>query len=113
MRFVLFGLIIITLAACGGRAARAPTGIQFASGPISEACLAAGRKAATRQLCQCVQAVANQDLSRSEQTRAAGFFADPQRAQDTRQSDAPGADAFWDRYRAFADRAERVCRPVA
>ena len=113
MRFVILFAVAFALASCGGRSSRAPSGIQFASGPISQACLAADRKAASKALCECVQAVANRDLSTRDQSRAARFFGDPQSAQDTRQSDNPGSEAFWKRYRAFADRAESTCRPVA
>ncbi|MEM1374927.1 MAG: arginine transporter [Pseudomonadota bacterium] len=113
MRFLFLGLVISALASCGGSSQRAVVGVQFASGPISEACLAAGRDAASRPLCQCVQGVANQDLSARDQSRAAAFFGDPQRAQDTRQSDNPSLEAFWDRYRAWADRAARICGAVA
>ena len=113
MRAITFLPLLVALAACGGSSGRVPAGVSFATGPISDACLSAGRNAASRELCQCVQAVANDMLSRGDQTRAAAFFGDPQSAQDTRQSDAPGAEAFWDRYRDFADEAERICRPVA
>ncbi|MEM8590925.1 MAG: arginine transporter [Pseudomonadota bacterium] len=111
MRFILLGILIVGLAACGGRASP-PAGVQFASGPISRACIDADRRAATTQLCQCVQAVANDTLSSREQARAARFFADPQQAQDTRQSDNVALERFWTRYRAFADRAETICRAV-
>ncbi|MEM1232710.1 MAG: arginine transporter [Pseudomonadota bacterium] len=113
MRFVVFIITVAALASCGGSSNRAPAGIQFAQGPISRACLAADRRAASQALCECVQAVANSELSAREQSRAAEFFADPQAAQDTRQSDNPGSERFWTRYRAFADRAEQTCRPVA
>ena len=79
------------------------------SGEIGRACMAGGRSAANPDLCSCVQGVANQSLGASDQRRAASFFADPQSAQQIRQSDRPGDEAFWDRYRAFADRAEAIC----
>lgn len=88
---------------------RAPA-VSFASGPISQACLKAGRKAANRRLCGCVQGVANRDLSGSDQRKAAGFFSDPHQAQVVRQSDNPGNEAFWKRYKAFAARAEQTCQ---
>ena len=79
------------------------------SGDISRACMASGRDAASPQLCSCVQGVANQTLSGTDQRRAARFFDDPDRAQDTRTSDRAGDEAFWERYRAFADTAEVIC----
>ncbi|MBR2574588.1 MAG: arginine transporter [Loktanella sp.] len=104
MRIFLVMGAVATLAACGGGRV---------SGDISSACMNAGRVAASPQLCSCVQQVANQSLSDRDQARAAAFFADPQRAQDTRQSDNRSDEAFWLRYRAFADLATQVCRPVA
>jgi hypothetical protein len=91
---------LLTLAACGGGRV---------SGEIATACLTAGRSAANPALCSCVQRAANETLSSAEQRRAAQFFADPQRAQDTRTSDRPEDAAFWRRYRAFADRAQAIC----
>lgn len=91
---------ILALAACGGGA----------SGSIGRACMAGGRQAASPALCSCVQRVAGQSLSSADQRRAAGFFTNPQAAQDARASNRPGDDAFWSRYDAFADRAEALCR---
>lgn len=82
------------------------------SGDIGTACMDAGRRDASPALCSCVQQVANQTLSRRDQSRAAAFFADPQLAQDTRQSDNPSSEAFWDRYRSFTDLAGEICQPV-
>nr|WP_246849297.1 arginine transporter [Rubellimicrobium arenae] len=79
------------------------------SGDIGRACMAGGRNAANAQLCSCIQGVANQSLSGSDQRRAAGFFEDPQSAQEVRQSNRPGDEAFWRRYKAFADRAAAIC----
>ncbi len=69
----------------------------------------AGREAASRSLCSCIQGAANETLAAADQRRAATFFADPQRAHDTRFSDRPADDAFWDRYDAFVDRARSRC----
>lgn len=106
----------LALAACGGgnRADRGPAAsqVRIASGQIADACVRAGRKGATRQLCGCVQGVADQGLSSADQRLAAGFFADPHQAQVIRQSDNPRHEAFWQRYKAFAERAEQVCRGV-
>ena len=109
MRSVLSLSVCLTLVACGGSRS-VPASAGFATGPIYSACLAADRRAASRELCGCVQFVADQRLSPRDQSRAAGFFSDPQSAQDTRQSDNPFSEAFWDRYRAYADVAERACR---
>ncbi|MGR3503620.1 hypothetical protein [Pseudaestuariivita sp.] len=80
------------------------------AGKISRACLQADRKAATRSLCGCIQAVANQSLTRSEQRLAAKFFRDPHMAQEIRQSDLPRNERFWEKYKAFGRTAEAVCR---
>lgn len=82
----------------------------FASGPISSACIGAGRKAANRRLCGCVQSVANRKLTNSDQKLATTFFANPHRAQEVRQSDNPRNEAFWKRYKAFASSAEQTCK---
>lgn len=98
---VLMILALTGLAACsGGRGV---------SGPVGSACLGGGRGAATPVLCSCVQGVADQTLSASDQRRAATFFDDPDKAQETRAADDSASEAFWARYRAFADAAERVC----
>ena len=104
------------LAACGGgqRVDRFDTAprVSFATGPISSACNASGRKAANARLCGCIQAVADTRLDRSDQRLAARFFNDPHQAQEVRMSDRSDHDAFWDRYRAFADSAEQSCRSL-
>lgn len=79
------------------------------SGEVARGCLSAGRDAASPQLCACIQGVANQMLSAGDQRRAAGFFTDPDAAQSVRSSDAARDEAFWERYSAFADRAEAIC----
>lgn len=99
MRNILILLAGLALAGCGGGA----------SGEIGRACIRADREAATSSLCSCVQRVANQSLSAADQRRAADFFDNPDKAEEVRRSDAARDDAFWERYRAFADRAEAVC----
>ncbi len=94
---------VLVLAACGGGRV---------TGDVSKACLAGGRQAANPALCSCVQQAANQTLTGAEQRRAATFFADPQRAQDTRQSSGSADRNFWTRYRAFTSLAETMCRPA-
>jgi hypothetical protein len=91
--------VLWVLGGCGG-------GV---SGDIGRACMASGRDAASPQLCSCVQGAANQTLSASDQRRASRFFDDPDRAQQTRTSDSSRDEAFWLRYRAFADTAEALC----
>lgn len=100
MRKVLVLLAGLALAGCGGGGA---------SGTIGAACIRADRSAATPALCTCVQRVANQSLSAADQRRAAEFFANPDRAEQVRRSSAQRDDEFWDRYRAFADRAAATC----
>lgn len=102
MRRVLVTMAVLALASCGG-------GARGLSGDVAKACIAGGRDAANRALCSCVQQVANQSLSGADQRRAAGFFEDPDTAQQVRQSDRSSDEAFWTRYRAFADRAEASC----
>ncbi|MGR3434430.1 MAG: arginine transporter [Shimia sp.] len=112
MRALLVGAVAV-LVGCGGpQVARAP-GVAYAEGPIQAACLRSDRDRVSRPLCGCIQAVADQSLNGREQQRAAEFFRNPQLAQDTRQADGRASEAFWDRYKAFAARAERTCRPVS
>ncbi len=103
MRVLFMTLAALALTSCGGGNGRA-------TGVIGTACLEAGRSGASAQLCNCIQSAASQTLSNSDQTRAAEFFADPELAQSTRISDSRSADAFWERYRAFTNRAEQDCR---
>lgn len=104
----------LVLAGCGGGRLAAPSGgggyqASFATGPISNACNRSDRKASNRQLCGCIQAVANTQLSAGDQSLAASFFPNPQKAQDVRQSDNPRNEAFWKRYKVFTSDAERSC----
>jgi hypothetical protein len=106
MRYLLMAGALASVAACGGGSGRGATG------EISQACVEADRRAASPALCSCVQQVANQTLSGSDQARVVGFFKDPQLAQDTRQSDRIGDELFWGRYRAFTDLATQICQPI-
>ncbi|WP_235857715.1 hypothetical protein [Marimonas lutisalis] len=90
--------------------AAAPVARPFATGPIQQACLASDRKARSRELCGCIQAVANGTLSASDQRLAVGFYGDPHRAQEIRQSDSSHHEAFWQHYKDYAERAESACR---
>ncbi len=112
--FVLFGLIAL-LSACGSkrnkstpvvRTAAPQVQVPYATGPIQQACLAADRKRASQRLCGCIQAVANDRLSGSEQRKAARFFDDPHLAQEARQN---GSRRFWTTYKSYANTAARVC----
>lgn len=80
-----------------------------ASAAVESACLRSDRPQATRALCRCIGAVANQTLTRSEQRRAATFFRDPQLAQDVRMSRNERDNQFWARYRVFGEAAEQRC----
>jgi hypothetical protein len=79
------------------------------AGPIDRACMASDRRARSPRLCACIQRVADQTLSRSDQRMAARFFRDPQRAQDVRQSNNPSHEVFWRKYRAFGETAAATC----
>lgn len=76
---------------------------------IMRACMASKRPGATRQMCGCIQQVADVKLSRSDQRLAARFFSDPHRAQEIRQSDRRSHEVFWLRYKAFGATAESSC----
>ena len=79
------------------------------AGPIESACLRSDRQAASRSLWGCIQNVADSVLTYGDQRRAAGFFSNPQKAQDVRQSDRSSDEAFWLRYKAFGENAESYC----
>ncbi len=112
----VLGLVAASLAGCGGgnsapqpRQTVSYVAAPTASGPINSACLASDRTARSRQLCGCIQAVANQTLTGSQQSRAVAFYGNPQQAQDVRQSDRASDEQFWQAYRAYSDRAKLVC----
>lgn len=100
MHRIFLTLPLIALTACG-------PGVR---GEIAQACVASDRNAATRARCSCVQNVAVQELSRSDQRKLVSFFEDPEKANDIKIDDRPPAEAFWERYRDFTDAAERQCR---
>ncbi|MEN8658047.1 hypothetical protein [Marivita sp.] len=114
MKFLAALVVTALVAGCGGgnRYDRGDTGVvtRFSTGPISRACLSSDRKARNSRLCGCIQTVANQSLSGSDQRKASQFFSDPQQAHDTWMSQSRSDDAFWERYKAFAARSERSCR---
>lgn len=112
MRQIALVGAILTLSACGGadRFDGDPrAGRPVAAGPISNACLSSDRKARSPVRCGCIQAIANQSLSATEQRRAVGFYRDPHEAQEVRTSQRPADQRFWAAYTAYADRAERIC----
>lgn len=115
---------VLGLAACGGGSAYSSnnaTGyggrytpvavavVPFASGPIQKACQADGRKAASRTRCGCVQAVADQSLSPTDQRRGAKLFRDPHQLQEIRQSDNAANERFWKVWKEFGQNAAAVC----
>lgn len=81
------------------------------AGPIERACLNSERRAANRQLCGCIQQVADMTLRGADQRKAARFFADPEAAQKVRMSKSDSDNAFWQRYRQFGSTAETYCAP--
>ena len=78
------------------------------AGPIDSACVRSDRSA-SRQLCGCIQQVADMTLSRADQRRAARFFRDADEAQSVRMSTSDNDNAFWARYKKFAATAEAYC----
>jgi hypothetical protein len=81
-----------------------------AAGTIERACLGSERAAGNRALCGCIQNAADLTLSTRDQRRAADFFRDPHRAQETRQSARRSDEIFWERYSRFGETAEAFCR---
>lgn len=80
------------------------------AGPIDSACVRSDRARGNSPLCSCIQQVANQTLSRSDQRRAAAFFREPHKAQEVRMSKSNADNAFWARYKSFAQTSEAYCR---
>ena len=76
---------------------------------IKRACLASDREAATRARCRCIQRVADQALTRSDQKTVAKWFRDPHQAQELKMSKTQRDDALWDRYRNFGQMAMAIC----
>lgn len=113
--FIVIMVVGAILAGCGGgnptpRGAVRHAAMPVAAGPINDACLASDRTARSRKLCGCIQAVANQTMTGSEQRRAATFYSSPHQAQVVRQSDRASDEHFWKVYRAYGERSEQVCR---
>ncbi|WP_245306314.1 hypothetical protein [Roseovarius aestuariivivens] len=115
MKQLIVIAMILTVAACGQperlKSSGGPVsrGMPMAFGPISKACMASDRKRRSRELCGCIQAVADDTLSFAQQRRAVGFYRNPHEAQEIRQSDRARDEDFWTAYRAYGDQAERQC----
>lgn len=122
MKQVLLIALVMLAASCG-RSDRYDTpkrtesvtraavvGAPKAFGPIRQACLGSDRSARSQALCGCIQVAANQTLSQAQQSRAAAFYRNPHTAQEVRQSDRANDERFWEAYRAYGERAERLCR---
>jgi hypothetical protein len=98
---IITGILAVALTAT-------PMTIVFA-GSIEQACVKMDRKAATRSTCNCIQKVADNNLSRKDQKLAAKFFGDPHLAQETRQSNNGSKERFWKRYKAWGEKANQQC----
>ncbi|CUH54201.1 hypothetical protein [Shimia marina] len=79
------------------------------AGTMTRACLRSDRDGATRSMCRCIQKVANQSLSRSDQKLAASFIKEPHKAQEIRQSDRRSHETFWLRYKSFGNDVTASC----
>ncbi|GAA6190286.1 hypothetical protein DS909_01925 [Phaeobacter gallaeciensis] len=103
--------LFMTIALCAGSlVALAPAPAEAASGTINRACRASDRPAASRELCGCIQRVANKSLSRTERRKVAKWFADPHQAQQIRMSDRSSDEQLWLRYKAFGQKVHATCR---
>lgn len=113
----IFGIIVVlgSLAACGGSRGYNPSGnyggavVLFANGPLNTACMQSGRKQANRARCGCIQAVADRELSSSQQRRGVKVFKDPHSLQEARQSDNSSDNAFWAAWKAYGNTASTLC----
>lgn len=110
---ILIGLVLV-LAGCGGAKrdrgdVRVSRATPIAYGPISKACLQSDRERRSQSLCTCIQAAADQTLSRSDQRRSVAFYEDPHLAQQIRQSDRAKDEEFWNDYTSYGERAEQMC----
>ncbi|PZX15794.1 hypothetical protein LX81_02427 [Palleronia aestuarii] len=79
------------------------------AGVIERACLSSERANTNRQVCDCIQHVADMTLDRRDQKLAATFFEDPHRAQEIRTSDSTRDETFWRKYSSFGSNAESYC----
>lgn len=115
IRFSVALVAVFGLTACGGGTRYANTGggpvVLYATGPIQKACQAQGRASATRARCGCVQAVADRELSNSDQRRGARYFKNPHALQVVRQDQSNNASnrRFWAAWKAYGERAAQLC----
>lgn len=77
---------------------------------IERACMKSERSGGNRAVCGCIQDAANLTLTSKDQRLAASFFADPDRAQEIRQSKRSSHETFWQRYKNFGQTAELFCK---
>ena len=100
--------LAITLCAAAALAMAAPAP-SVEAGALKRACVKSDRSAANPALCGCIQRVADQVLTRSDQRKVSKFFKDPDLAQQVRKSDTTRDDQFWARYMAFGKTARASC----
>lgn len=86
-----------------------PSHAALAGGSVERACLYADRPEATRNLCGCIQDVADAMLTRSERSKVAKFFKEPHKTQETRQSGRRTDEAFWQKYKEFGQTVSTYC----
>lgn len=113
MRMVLSWICITALVGCGGASSSSKQSTVTRSagtGLIERACNRSDRRAANPALCACVQQAADVTLSSADQRLAVTFYNDPHKAQVIRQSDRTRDEAFWTRYKNYAETAEAYCR---
>ena len=85
------------------------TNVAHAGSKIEKACLKSDRKAVTRELCSCIQFVADQSLTRAQQSKGAKWFKDPHKAQQTRQSSRGSDEKMWQAWKKFSARTQEIC----
>ena len=110
IRILIAPLVLALLMSCGSRSGGNASVTRVGGGPITSACMQAGRSGATLQRCGCLQSVANSELNSSDQRLGASFFEDPHRAQEIRQSASRNHEDFWDRWNAFSEKAAELCK---
>lgn len=93
----------------GGFLATLSLSTMAAAGPIERACKTSERRAATAQLCNCIQSVAERRLTRSEQKIVSAWISDPHEAQIVRQSDRQRDTRLWEKYKSFGSAAAQSC----
>ncbi|QXT40703.1 hypothetical protein [Gymnodinialimonas ceratoperidinii] len=98
MRFIYPAVAVAVMAV--------PQSVQ--ANPIQRACMASDQYS-SRSLCSCIGDAADVTLSRRQMREGARWFDDPQRAQDTRQSDRARDEEMWSAWRTFSTLAEQSC----